>query len=94
MSLPQIRKRIDYLDGEILKLIHERLGLAFQTKPFKSRIYDRVREREILGHLKKRTAGYPLLREEFIVSLFKAIMKESRRIQGASGPDKNKEVQP
>lgn len=94
MSLSQIRKRIDLLDDEILESINKRLSLARQTKSFKPRMCDAVREREILSRLKKRKAACPLLREEFIVSLFKMIISESRRIQLATCLGKNKEVQP
>jgi chorismate mutase len=94
MFLVQIRKNIDTIDGEILSLLHQRLQLALQTRSFKTRVGDPAREREILDNLRKKMSGYPLLRTDFVLGLFKEILKESRRVQRRSRHEKEQEVQP
>lgn len=93
MTLAEIRKNIDAIDAEILSLLHRRFRLALGTRPFKSIPRDPSREQEILDNLRAKSAGYPLLREDFILGLYGEILRESRRLQRRSGRDKNQEKQ-
>jgi chorismate mutase len=94
MSLSGIRNDIDAIDAKILSLLNRRFSLALRTRAFKSSTRDPVREREIRGRLKMKAAGFPLLRTEFVLSLYADIIKESRRLQSRSGRNVKQEKQP
>lgn len=80
MKLEDIRKKIDHIDSEILKLLEERLELAVIAGRLKSSIHDEKREKEIF----KNILHYPkssLLNNEFTKNLFKKIICESKNLQ-------------
>jgi len=91
MTLDRIRQDIDAIDAEILSLLDRRFRLALRTRAFKALERDPSREREIFGRLRAVAAECPLLREEFILGLYREIIKESRRLQARSGRGKNQE---
>ena len=51
MSLKKFRNRIDSIDYEILRLLHERIELGLRTKRLKKGIQDKDRETQILEQL-------------------------------------------
>jgi len=81
MSLDKIRKKIDQIDYEILKLLQERIELALRTKKFKEDIQDRERETQILEQLKKYSSILNLIQGDFVEKLFTEIMNENRKFQ-------------
>jgi len=93
MSLAEIRNEIDAIDGEIFFLLHRRFRLALRTRDLKPLTRDPSREREIFNQLKEKAARFPLLRKNFILGLYREILRESRRLQRRSGRDKNQEKQ-
>ena len=94
MPLSEIRKDIDAIDAKILSLLNRRFSLALRTRGFKSSPRDPVREREIQAGLKAKTADFPLLRAEFVLSLYADILAESRRLQSQAGRIFKQEKQP
>lgn len=82
MNLNEIRNKIDHLDGEILKLIYERMELGLRTKGQKLSVTDKEREKQVLDNI-MRFSGR-LLSAGFIQNLYKIIMEESKQLQ-ASG---------
>jgi chorismate mutase len=91
VTLDKIRRDIDAIDAEILSLLGRRFQLALRTRAFKALERDPSREREIFSRLRAVAAKCPLLREEFIFSLYREILKESCRLQARSERGKNQE---
>jgi len=83
MSLENIRKKIDALDHDILKLLNERAELGLRTKKLKPAIHDDKREAEILDQAKAIARAYNLLDPDFVEKAFRTIVEETRRIQGS-----------
>jgi len=81
MSLEKIRDRIDFIDHEILRFLHERIELGLRTRRFKQDIYDKEREMQILGRIQEYARAHSVIQVDFVEQLFSMIMKESRRIQ-------------
>jgi prephenate dehydratase/chorismate mutase len=80
MDLNDIRKRIDTIDFEILKLLNSRMEFALRTKKFKrGAIADEKRESEVLEYIQKHSQG--LIEPEFCKILFLQIITESKRLQ-------------
>jgi prephenate dehydratase/chorismate mutase len=80
MDLDDIRKKIDTIDFEILKLLNSRMEFALRTKKFKSGITDEKRESEVLEYIQKHSQG--LIEPQFCKRLFLEIISESKRLQG------------
>ncbi len=80
MNLEEIRKKIDILDFEILRLLEERFELALMANRLKSNVYDEKREREIFENI-SRYHKNPIIGEIFKQNLFKMILAESKRLQ-------------
>jgi len=85
MNLEEIRRKIDFLDFEILRLLEERFELALLAKNFKSNIYDEKREKEIFENI-SHSHNNPIIGEIFKKNLFKLILKESKRLQSEKTP--------
>lgn len=81
MSLEKIRKKIDQIDYEILKLLQDRMEMALRTKKFKEAVYDRERETHILDQLKNYSSILNLIQGDFVEKLFKEIISETRKFQ-------------
>ncbi|MEW6722572.1 MAG: prephenate dehydratase [Candidatus Micrarchaeota archaeon] len=79
MELQELRKQIDLVDSEILKLLNKRMELALQTKKMKKGVADEGREKEVLESVKKGASG--LIRPEFSEKVFRDIIAESRGLQ-------------
>lgn len=84
MSLDELRKRIDALDGEIVKLIGERLKVAekigAEKKSCGRQINDRAREQAVLNRLKV-LAQAEGVSPETIERIYDEIITLSRRVQ-------------
>ena len=83
MSINDWRLRIDALDGELLRLLNERAGIALKVGESKKEagasLCDHTREREVIERMCEANEGP--LDERAIVELYRAIIHESRRIQ-------------
>lgn len=78
MELEELRKKIDRMDSEIVKLLNKRMEFALRTRKLKQQVTDKPREDEILKKVKKQIG---LLRPEFSEKLYKEIIDESKRLQ-------------
>jgi chorismate mutase len=85
LKLQVIREEIDRIDEDILTKLDQRLGLAHETRRFKTGIYDPERERRVLERLEHLSDGFEFLRPEFVAVVFREIFQESRRIQEEEG---------
>ncbi len=80
MDLSDIRKKIDAIDFEILKLLNSRMEYGLRTKKFKKAITDEKRESEVIEYIRKHSQG--LIEPEFCKRLFTQVIAEGKRIQG------------
>src|SRR5260370_30889377 len=83
MSMDDWRSRIDELDGDLLRLLNERAGIALKVGESKKKagasLCDHTREREVIERMCEANDGP--LDDRAIVELYRAIIHESRRIQ-------------
>ena len=83
MSIEDCRARIDVIDGELLRLLNERAGLALLVggakKAMGLALCDREREREVVERACRANPGP--LDERAVLNLFRLIIAESRRVQ-------------
>lgn len=79
LDLTDIRKRINMLDFEILKLLNSRMEYALRTKCFKASVEDLAREHEVIDYIQKHSQG--LIEPEFCKNLFTNVISESKRLQ-------------
>ena len=79
MNLIDLRKKIDSIDAEILKLLDTRFEMAIRAKRFKTNIHDSNREEKILLRAKQQSSN--LLSGEFAEKLFSDIIMEAKRLQ-------------
>jgi len=77
--LGRLRKKIDTIDFELLKLINQRMEHTLRTKKLKANISDPGREQEIIAGIRRRSRG--LISPEFSEKLFKEIISESKLLQ-------------
>lgn len=84
MGLEEMRKNIDNVDDGILGLLRKRVefsrGISRIKQTMGRPILDEQRERQIIHSLKK-TAGEKGLDEDFVVSLYRIIMENSKKVQ-------------
>jgi chorismate mutase len=71
VDLNEVRKKIDSIDFEIMKLLSERMELALRTKRLKDTISDPQREQIVIENVRRYSQG--LIRMEFVEKLFKDI---------------------
>ncbi len=79
MSIEKIRKKIETIDYEILKLLNERMEFAVKLKKLKTTISDPEREKEVIVYVRKHS--HNLINPNFSEKLFMEIIKESRILQ-------------
>ena len=79
MSLKEIRKNIDSLDFQVMRLLNNRMEQVLIAKKFKTEIEDREREKEVLDRIGKNSTG--LINTEFMEKVYVEIIKESKRLQ-------------
>ena len=82
-DLDELRRSIDAVDQQILKLLHERVRLVVAVGEYKREralpVYDPERERALLERLCR--AAEPPLDAETIRRIFERLVDESRRIE-------------
>lgn len=85
MDIDEIRKKINQLDDELLKIFNERAALALEIGHIKKQlnrpIYDPKREKLIFERMKQDNPGP--LDNEAIVRLFERVIDESRSLERA-----------
>jgi len=85
MSLEELRKKIDAIDAEIVKLIGQRIGVAQEIGGEKRsqgrRVNDQAREKRVLGHIRS-LARSESVNQEVIEDIYQQIIKICRRTQG------------
>lgn len=79
MELNELRKRIDRIDSEILKLLGNRMEIAVRTRKMKGEVSDPAREGEVLAAVRNHSKG--LIAPEFSGRVFREILSESKRLQ-------------
>ena len=84
MNLEEIRKKVDIIDEDIVRLIAERMSYVSRIKEYKNKnnlpIYDAKREADILDS-KKIIAKELGVDSELVEKVFSAIMEVSRKAQ-------------
>ncbi|MBC8185765.1 chorismate mutase [candidate division KSB1 bacterium] len=83
MSIDELRKKVDQINREILKLLQRRGELALEIGKVKDKskqpVYDYTREAKIIEDLLGRNEGP--LQDESIRNIFEAIIRECRNLQ-------------
>ena len=83
MDIDQIRKEIDRLDSELLRIFNERASLALKIGEIKKEkglpVYDPAREKRIFERMRAANPGP--LENSAIVRLFERVIDESRRLE-------------
>jgi len=79
MDLKDIRKRIDFLDSRILRILNDRMELALMARKLKTNIEDSEREKTLLDRIRNNSPG--LINSEFIEKIYTEIIKESKTLQ-------------
>ena len=84
-TVEQWRNEIDILDAELLRLLNERARIASELGALKLSsglpVYDGRRERQVLARLCESNPGP--LDHEGVSSIFRCIIRESRRFEAA-----------
>jgi chorismate mutase / prephenate dehydratase len=80
MTLDEIRKKINTIDFELLKLLNTRMEYALRTTTLKKGITDSKREDQVLDYIQTHSQG--LIKPEFCRNLFLQVIRESKRLQG------------
>jgi chorismate mutase len=91
-DLHQRRKQIDHLDTELLRLLNQRAALACELAAIKKSsglaVYDGRREQQILDRICGQNPGP--LDSEGLISIFRCIIRESRKLEETSMQQLNK----
>ncbi len=81
--LQEIRRQIDKIDSDLLKLLNQRAGLCREVGGIKSQsnesVFKPFREKEVLGRLKSENPG--VLPEDHLHAIYREILSSSRRLQ-------------
>jgi chorismate mutase len=77
--LERLRGRIDLIDGELLRLLEERMELCLKTRRLKNTTQDADRERQVIEAAS--STRLDLVTPSFASALMSSIMAESRRLQ-------------
>lgn len=83
MTIDDLRREINRLDGELLRLFNQRAELALKIgeikKQFGIPVYDPEREKLIFETMARENPGP--LENEAIIRLFERVIDESRRLE-------------
>ena len=94
LTLPAVRRRIDRLDEQLLRLVNQRAALALTIGRMKKRrkwpVFDATREAFVLRHVMQANRGP--LSARAVRHVFQAILSECRRRERLSG--KKRRVRP
>lgn len=84
-DLIKLRRKIDLIDQEILRLLNERAGIAMEISSLKQEnsinVYDPVRERQIEKNVRLLNKGP--LSDDSVLSVFREVISASRALQDA-----------
>jgi len=80
MSLERIRKEIDEIDREIVRLLSKRMNLALESKQYKLKIEDKGREQEIEEGLKSLATSYKL-DYSYLKNIYEIVFLEGKKRQ-------------
>ena len=79
-----LRKTIDELDQEIIRLLKERMHISKKVGALKEKLHipieDQNREKEIIERLTQQVGKN--LTEEQLIRIFTAVFKSSKQVQG------------
>ena len=83
MTIDEIRREIDRLDSELLRIFNQRAEFALKIGELKKglglRVYDPAREKKIFQRMQEENPGP--LDDQAIVRLFERVIDESRRLE-------------
>ncbi len=83
MTIDELRREIDRLDSELLRIFNERASLALRIGEIKKDlalpVYDPAREKRIFQRMREENPGP--LDDQAIVRLFERVIDESRRLE-------------
>jgi len=83
MTIDDLRKEIDRLDTELLRIFNQRANLALKIGELKKveglPVFDPGREKRIFQRMKQENPGP--LDDQAIVRLFERVIDESRRLE-------------
>ena len=83
MTIDDLRREINRLDGELLRLFNQRADLALKIGEIKKQlgipVYDPEREKLIFETMARENPGP--LENEAIIRLFERVIDESRRLE-------------
>lgn len=79
MEIEKVRKKIDEIDFEIIKLLSERMEFALRTSRLKTKTQDKEREEEVKDKIAKYSGT--LLPEEVSMKLYQEILAHSKKLQ-------------
>ena len=90
LELDEFRSKIDQCDEEIVHLLSARASCAREIGHIKQELgvatYQPTRELAVLEHVRSRNEGP--LKNDAITRVFKAIIDESRKLEGVSDDEK------
>ncbi len=83
MTIDELRREIDRLDSQLLRIFNERAALALrigeEKKGLSLPVYDPAREKRIFQRMREENPGP--LDDQAIVRLFERVIDESRRLE-------------
>lgn len=79
MDLNEVRKKIDELDVELLRLMDRRMEFSLRTKRFKGEVTDGKREQQVLESLGKKAHG--LVSAEFGKKILLELIAQGKELQ-------------
>jgi len=83
LSIDDLRREINRLDGELLRIFNQRADLALKIGEIKKQhcipVYDPEREKTIFETMARENPGP--LENEAIIRLFERVIDESRRLE-------------
>ncbi len=78
-DLGKMRKRIDAIDQEIIKMLNERMEIAARARKLKSAVEDPEMEKQVVANVRAHSRN--LMAPDFSEKLFRDVVAESKRIQ-------------
>ena len=86
-NLPSLRKQIDRVDLQLLRLLNQRAALALRVGRIKNRkkwpVFDPAREASVLRHIERKNRGP--LPAAAVRRIFQAILTQCRRREHRGG---------
>ena len=86
MNLPTLRKQIDRIDRQLLRLLNRRAALALRVGRLKRRrglpVFDSRREDAILRHVARANRGP--LSPTSIRKIFRTVLRQSRQLESST----------